>query len=139
MSKAAVNLKELEKNYATLSDEQKAELDALVESRSANRIWVPTLGPQYDAVQCQADILLYGGEAGGGKTDLGLGLAFEHHERTLIIRKHYTDLRGITDRAKELNGTDKGYNGSLPPRLTTVKRTSMSLGPALAYSAVTSK
>lgn len=124
MSKAAVNLKELEQNYATLTDEQKAELDALVESRSASRIWVPTLGPQYDAVKCLADILLYGGEAGGGKTDLGLGLAFEHHERTLIIRKHYTDLRGITDRAKELNGTDKGYNGSLPPRLTTVKHKS---------------
>ena len=107
--------------YQAMPEEQKAELDAIVDMRSRDRLWMPSPGPQYDARKCKADILLYGGEGGGGKTDLGLGLAFEDHEKSLIIRKNYTDLRGITDRAKEINGTDKGYNGSLPPRLTTVK------------------
>jgi len=64
--------------------------------------------------------LLYGGEAGGGKTDLILGLAFEHHQRSLIVRNQYTDLTGLTDRAKEINDTDKGFKGSSPPRLRTV-------------------
>jgi hypothetical protein len=117
------NLDQLLDAYSTLSDAEKAELDAVIDQRSAGRIWVPSPGPQYAAVKCQADVLLYGGEAGGGKTDLLLGLAFEHHQKSLIIRKHYADMRGITDRAKEMNGTDKGYSGQLPPRLVTVKHT----------------
>jgi len=63
---------------------------------------------------------LYGGEGGGGKTDLGIGIAIECHKKSLLVRRQYTDLTGLTDRAKEINGTDKGYNGSSPPRLKTV-------------------
>ncbi len=104
--------------YDQLPPEKQAEMDKLVEDRSAGRLWFPTPGPQLDAVRCQADVLLYGGSGGSGKTDLILGLAFTEHKKTLIIRKHYTDLTGLTDRAKEINGSDKGYNGS-KPRLTT--------------------
>ena len=60
-------------------------------------LWVPTAGPQLDAYLSEADVLLYGGQAAGGKTDLGLGLAFTQHERSLIIRRQYTDMKGITD------------------------------------------
>lgn len=113
-------IEELLEKYSSLDEGRKAELDALIDTRSEGRLWFPTPGPQLDAFYCEADILLYGGEGGGGKTDLGLGLAFTEHERSLVIRRQYTDLRFITDRAKEINGTDKGYNGSSPPRLTTV-------------------
>ena len=119
MTKATA-IDELMAHYSSLPEDQRIELDALVNDRSRGRLWVPSVGPQLDAKLCKADVLLYGGEGGGGKTDLGLGLAFEDHERSLIIRRQYTDLRGITDRAKEINGTEKGYNGSSPPRLTTV-------------------
>ena len=118
---AEPQIDELLSAYNEMDPAAKLELDNLIDERSSGKLWVPSAGPQLSACLCEADILLYGGEGGGGKTDLELGLAFEYHERTLIIRKHYTDLRGITDRAKEINGTDKGYNGSLPPRLTTVK------------------
>ena len=37
--------------------------------------WVPNPGPQTQAFLCEADELFYGGEAGGGKTDLGIGLS----------------------------------------------------------------
>ena len=37
--------------------------------------WVPNPGPQTQAFLCEADELFYGGEAGGGKTDGGIGLA----------------------------------------------------------------
>lgn len=124
----ATAMDELMAHYQGLPEEQRLELDQLVDDRSRGKLWVPSVGPQLDARLCKADILLYGGEGGGGKTDLGLGLAFEDHERSLIIRKHYTDLRGITDRAKEINGTDKGYNGSLPPRLTTVTKKIIDFG-----------
>ncbi len=119
---------ELLLHYEQLGPAEKAELDALVDQRSQNALWIPTPGPQLDAYLSEADILLYGGQGGGGKTDLGLGLAFTQHERSLIIRRQYTDLRGITDRAKEVNGTDKGYNGSSPPRLTTVNKKIIDFG-----------
>ncbi len=52
-------------------------------------------------------------------SDCGLGLAFTAHQRSLIMRRKYTDLSGLTERAIEINGTRKGFNGSAPPKLTT--------------------
>lgn len=113
-------LAELMQKYQGLSEDKRSELDSFVEEKSKGMMWFPTVGPQLDAVNCKADVLLYGGSGGSGKSDLILGLAFTEHQKTLVIRKHYVDLTGLTDRAKEINGTDKGYNGSIPPRLTTV-------------------
>ena len=80
--------------------------------------WMPTVGPQADAYSSQADVLLFGGEPGGGKSQLGLGLAFSQHKRSLILRRQYTDLSGLIDDAIKINGTRDGFNGSPPPRLT---------------------
>ena len=55
-----------------ISPEQKRALDRLL--LSDGRIWVPQDGPQCAAYASKADILFYGGSAGGGKTDLLLGL-----------------------------------------------------------------
>lgn len=121
MSQEARLIDDLMANYAMMSDKEKKKVDDFIEQHSGNRLWFPTPGPQLDAVNCQADIMLYGGSGGSGKTDLILGLAFEYHQRSLIIRKHYTDLNALTDRAKAINGTEKGYNGSIPPRLKTIK------------------
>jgi hypothetical protein len=49
--------------------------------------WVPNPGPQTEAYFSKADVLLYGGEPGGGKSQLILGLAFNEHQRTLIMRR----------------------------------------------------
>lgn len=114
--------------FSGLEPDKQEEIRAFVEGKSADRVWFPTVGPQLDAVNCQADVLLYGGSGGAGKTDLILGLAFTEHQRTLVVRKHYADMRGLTDRAKEINGTDKGYNGSLPPRLTTTNKRLIDFG-----------
>jgi len=121
MSQESALLDDLMQKYQGFSDEKKAEMDQFLAERSTARLWFPTVGPQLDAVNCEADILLYGGSGGCGKTDLICGLAFEYHKRSLIIRKHYTDLSAITDRAKAINGTEKGYNGSIPPRLKTIR------------------
>jgi hypothetical protein len=98
------------------------ELDKLAKMASGiigNQIWIPNVGPQTQAYFCPADWLLYGGQGGGGKTDLSLGLAFTRHKRTLISRREYANLDGIIDRALEINGTRKGFNGKPPPRLIT--------------------
>jgi hypothetical protein len=60
--------------------------------------WIPNPGPQTDAYFCPADVLLYGGQGGGGKSDLGLGLAFTAHKRSLIMRRKYANL-ALTERA----------------------------------------
>jgi hypothetical protein len=67
-------------------------------------LWYPLPGPQLDAYLCEADELFYGGAAGGGKTDLAIGLAVTGHKRSLILRREATQLRGIIDRSREIIG-----------------------------------
>ena len=81
--------------------------------------WLPLPGPQTQALNSQADILLYGGAGGGGKSATLLGLALTQHKRSLIMRRQYTDLRALTDEIIKFNGTRNGFNGSSPPSLRT--------------------
>lgn len=50
-------------------------------------------------------------------TDLVLGLAFTQHYQTLVMRRKYTDLGGIIERAEQLNGGQRGFNKQPPPKL----------------------
>lgn len=78
--------------------------------------FVPNCGPQTEAYFSKADILLYGGEPGGGKTGLLIGLALNEHHRSLIVRKQFTDLEGVIDNAKEMVGSDEGFVGGTRPK-----------------------
>lgn len=63
--------------------------------------------PQQLAYNSDADIIGYGGQAGGGKTDLELGLALTRHTKSVIFRREATQLRDIIERSKQIIG-DKG-------------------------------
>ena len=80
----------------------------------AKEIWTPQEGAQYDGFHCEADELFYGGQAGGGKTDLLLGLAFTHRN-SIIFRRQFAHLKALTSRSRELLRHIKGasYNGQL--------------------------
>jgi len=68
-------------------------------------LWAPYQGkPQEAAYHSKADILGFGGAAGGGKTDLLLGLALTAHRRSVIFRREASQGRGLLDRAQELLG-----------------------------------
>lgn len=67
-------------------------------SQAYQRPWLPQGGPQSDAYYSEADETLYGGAAGGGKTDLLLGLATTRHRRSVIFRRQSVDLATIWNR-----------------------------------------
>ena len=75
-------------------------------------LWKPLPGPQTVAYLSPADVVGYGGAAGGGKTDLGLGLAITAHRHSLIMRREACNLRAIIDRARDLLGNLGRFNGN---------------------------
>jgi len=84
--------------------------------------WWPNPGPQQLAYYSEADVLLYGGEPGGGKSQLILGLAFNRHQRSLIMRRQYGDLDRLVEDALKIHGSREGFNGSPPPKLKISER-----------------
>lgn len=90
---------------------------ATANAAAAGRKWVPNPGPQTDAYFSKADCLLFGGEPGGGKSQLILGLAFNEHKRSLVMRRQYSDLDRIVEDALAIHGSRDGFNGSPPPKL----------------------
>lgn len=77
--------------------ELRERINLLVQER-----WSPLPGPQTLAFNSAADVLFYGGSAGGGKTDLLLGTALRNHNRSIIFRRDFQQMKGIIDRADSL-------------------------------------
>lgn len=96
---------------AGLDPAQKARLDRLISSQ-AKALWHPDPGnqPQTAAYASTANLMLFGGSAGGGKTELIIGTALTRHTNSVIFRRQATDLRGIEERLLVLAGRD-GWNG----------------------------
>lgn len=83
-------------------------------------IWKPIPNsPQAMAYNSTADELFFGGGAGGGKSDLLLGLAGTRHQYSLILRREFPQIRSMIERSREVyNRTDvdhskDSYNESL--------------------------
>jgi hypothetical protein len=72
---------------AGLPKKERAQVLTLARKSISANAWVPNVGPQTEAYYSEADEIFYGGEAGGGKTDLGVGLALTEHQRSLILRR----------------------------------------------------
>lgn len=90
-----------------------AQLQAKAASAVEERVeWHPLPGPQTLAYTSEADVVGYGGAAGGGKTDLAVGKALTQHSKALVLRREATQLVGIIDRFTELLGGRDGFNGA---------------------------
>lgn len=73
--------------------------------------WTANPGPQTQALLSEADEVFYGGQAGGGKTDLLLGLAHTEHHRSLILRRTNKESARFIERFSEIVGHRNGWNG----------------------------
>lgn len=105
---AGPTIAEIKELLPLMTAEEAAELDALL----AGDVWLPLPGPQTDAYHCQADELFYGGAAGGGKTELLIGVALTEHRKTIIFRREAPQLQGILDRLhQDILKSRDGYNG----------------------------
>lgn len=105
-----------------MTPEQKAAVTKDAMAATAGRKFIPSPGPQQDAWFSKADVLLYGGQAGSGKSGLLCGLALEAHHQSLLMRRNGVDLHGgggLIEDLLRLNGTREGFNGSAPPTLRT--------------------
>lgn len=98
--------------FSFMDEELKAKVvERVVMMRPQKRIWEPLPGPQTMAYVSEADIIGYGGAAGGGKTDLAVGKALTQHQKVMILRRVGTELTGIEDRIEDILGSKDGYNG----------------------------
>jgi hypothetical protein len=119
--------------FEYLSPEEKAEIAELMSMLPA---WIPDPQnePQSLAYESDADVIGYGGAAGGGKSDLALGFAGTKHYRSVIFRRTFPLLEGLVARSKEIfkSGVAKknlGYNESL-------HRWQLSSGATIRFSAL---
>ena len=88
-------------------------LDGLL---SGHMLWMPHPNnkPQINAYCSEADIMYFGGAAGGGKSDLLLGLGLTAHKKSIVFRREYKQLRELIDRSGDLlSGTSAKYSQTM--------------------------
>lgn len=101
MTDTPLTFEEMERRINLMTPGQRAELEKSVAPMLA-KAWLPQMGPQTDAYYSLADETLYGGAAGGGKSDLLLGLATTEHYKSVIFRRQSVDLEGLWTRLGEI-------------------------------------
>lgn len=111
-----MTLEAVEARLRSMTPAQRAAVAQQVKKQLA-RCWLSQPGPQTDAFNSLAEETLYGGAAGGGKTDLLLGLATTAHQRSIIFRRQAVDLDKIWTRLEQLTNDRRVKSDSVKKRM----------------------
>ena len=79
---------------------------------TAKMPWIPNPGPQTDAYLSVADILLYGGQAGGGKSQELVGWGVNEAETGIIFRRELSQTDGLEADGKQIIARAASFNGT---------------------------
>lgn len=101
---------DLQSVFSSLNEAEQAELMNI--ARLVKERWVPQTGPQTLAYFSDADELLFGGSAGGGKSDLLVGYALNEAQNAVIFRNGLGSLRDLESRAVAVQGHRSGFNST---------------------------
>lgn len=108
-SKPVTLLDEVAEKISGLSPADRQALVEQVAPLKEKMRFIPQEGPQTAAYLSDADVLLYGGQAGGGKTGLLVGLSQEH-QQSILFRRELSQADGMEKFGKEVFSS-KGFNG----------------------------
>lgn len=105
-------LDEVMAKLEVLPDDEKAALVEQAMSSTQSMRFVPLPGPQTDAYLSDADVMLYGGQASGGKSFLLMGLASQEHQRSIVFRRELAQTDGLEEAGKKIIGQMASFNGT---------------------------
>lgn len=108
----ATLLDELVSRITAMPEDARAQLAGEVAASTKEMRFVPLPGPQTEAYLSKADVLLYGGQAGGGKSFLLMGLASQEHTRSIIFRRESSQTDGLEEAGKAIIGASANFNGT---------------------------
>lgn len=104
------SLNEVMSALGAMSESERLAISSEAQKIVGTRLWMPNPGPQTWAWFSEADEIFYGGQAGGGKTDLEIGLAVEEHHRSLLLRRTNKEANGLVERMAEIVGSRDGWS-----------------------------
>jgi hypothetical protein len=107
-----VQLEEVLAALNGLPEDKKAAVVADAMAATSSMRFIPLEGPQTDAYLSAADVLLYGGQAGGGKSFLVMGLASQEHTRSIIFRRESAQTDGLEEAGRQIIGDSARFNGT---------------------------
>lgn len=88
--------------------EEKLQGFADLAANQLARPFIPNPGPQTEALHSPADVLLFGGAAGGGKSALEVGAWFHGHTNALTLRREATQLDALIDFSRAIGEPEHG-------------------------------
>ena len=103
--------KEIQELLPYLTPAELEEVNAIVLQDIEQRPFSPLPGPQTMAFDSLADVVGFGGAAGGGKSFLAAGKALTQFDKSMILRRNGTELTAIVDEVLNMAGSRDGYNG----------------------------
>lgn len=108
----APSIAEIKALQQYLTPQEQAELEVLLATDELESPWRPLPGPQTTAYNSQADVIGYGGAAGGGKSHLALGMALTKHRKVQIVRREGPQLAGLLEDLVQITGKPDNLTGN---------------------------